>query len=436
MRFVRRGRGSDESPPVEPAPVTRVEPAKPRPVDPDPVEPDQPVVSARAESAPAATEPVGPVPEQAAAGAARVAAPVESAPAPPKPVAHDLSSVEAELAEADPDVTPDDALAIETESAHLVAVAEAAADATAVAAGDRVAAIQADARIGAPDADGEPAPVRPARGPVLSWPGSTAEAAGGLAAEDRPPALRFARLHLRSGQYALARAELEALAGRGRLDGPALLDLAEIRWRTGDLQGAGEAAKALVAGGSESPLALVIAAEAVAAAGRPGEARRLSSRALDVADAPLGELFAGMPRSTIWPAAPESETPAAAPRGRSTTTADTFRAPSTASEAFAGGRAALVRGDSTRAALLLSVAMRLAPEFAEDVLHSVAGRDDHPLLALVRGDALRLLGQEAEALEAFDRARGRASSAVSGSLRRGDPGLFDDDPALSGDQEA
>ena len=408
MRFLRWGRRSDESPQVEPAPVTRVVPAKPRTVDPDPVEPDQPVVSARAESAPAS----------------------------PEPVAHDLSPVEAELAEADPDVTPDDALAVKTESAHLVVVAEAAAGATAVTPGDRVAAAQADARIGAPDADGEPAPARPARGPVLLWPGSTAEAAGGLAAEDRPPALRFARLHLRSGQYALARAELEALAGRGRLDGPALLDLAEIRWRTGDLQGAGEAAKALLAGGSESPLALVIAAEAVTAAGRPGEARRLSSRALDVADAPLGELFAGMPRSTIWPAAPESETPAAAPRGRSTTTADTFRAPSTASEAFAGGRAALARGDSTRAALLLSVAMRLAPEFAEDVLHSVAGRDDHPLLALVRGDALRLLGQEAEALEAFDRARGRASSAASGSLRRGDPGLFDDDPALSGDEEA
>ena len=61
-------------------------------------------------------------------------------------------------------------------------------------------------------------------------------------ASGRPASLRLAALHLRTGQHALARAELEALAGRGRLDVPALLDLAEVRWRTGDLAGAGEAA--------------------------------------------------------------------------------------------------------------------------------------------------------------------------------------------------
>ena len=60
------------------------------------------------------------------------------------------------------------------------------------------------------------------------------------------------------------------------------LDLAEVRWRTGDLAGAGRGRQ----GGdrpraSRNPLAFVIAAEAVAALGRPAEARRLSRRALD-----------------------------------------------------------------------------------------------------------------------------------------------------------
>jgi len=107
--------------------------------------------------------------------------------------------------------------------------------------------------------------------------------------ERRAVALRLARLHLRLGSLGLARAELEALAGSGELDEPALLDLAEVRWRTGDLPGAGEAANAALSTGDESVLALVVAAEAAAAASRPAEARRLAGRALERC-APLGEL--------------------------------------------------------------------------------------------------------------------------------------------------
>ena len=249
-------------------------------------------------------------------------------------------------------------------------------------------------------------------------------------ADGRPAGLRLASLHLRTGQHALARAELEAFAGRGRLDEAALLDLAEVRWRMGDLSGAGDAANALLARGTEAPLALVIAAESVAAAGRPSEARRLSARALEVADGPLDPLFAGMPRAMIWPTTATPEPSAAAPRRRGRRAkGEAEGAPSTAAEAFAGGRAALAKGDSSRAALLLGVAMRLEPGFAEDVLRAVAGRDDQPLLALVRGDALRLLGREAEALGAFDRARGRSSATATGSDEPSGPGLFDDDPA-------
>lgn len=121
----------------------------------------------------------------------------------------------------------------------------------------------------------------------------------------RPADLRMARLHLRLGSLELARAELEAFAGAGALDADALLDLAEIRWRTGDVSGAGVAAQAYLGDGGDDALALVIAAEAAAAAGRPTDARRLAAQVLERGDVPLEGLFAGIPRSGIWPIEPD-----------------------------------------------------------------------------------------------------------------------------------
>lgn len=126
-----------------------------------------------------------------------------------------------------------------------------------------------------------------------------------LPARPRPTELRLARLHLRLGALELARAELEAAAGEAALDDEALLDLAEIRWRTGDLPGAGVAAQAYLSEGREDVLGLVIAAEAAGAAGHTLEARRLASRALEVLDTPLDGLFAGMPRGPFWPLEPD-----------------------------------------------------------------------------------------------------------------------------------
>ncbi len=247
--------------------------------------------------------------------------------------------------------------------------------------------------------------------------------------------LRLARLHLRMGQLQLARAQLEALAGRGELDEASLLDLAEARWRTGDLAGAGEAAGALLAHGREDGLALIIGAESVAALGRPGEARRMANRALAVTIGPLDAIFAGMPRNAIWPEDPvpstaDGDASAAAsaadhsaagsapdhaghpghvsrPRHALPTGEGEGPTSAAAAEAFAGGRAALARGDTGLATLRLGVAMRLDPEFAEGVLDAVGSWDRDPALALVAGDALRLLGRESEALAAFDRARDR-----------------------------
>lgn len=105
--------------------------------------------------------------------------------------------------------------------------------------------------------------------------------------DDRDPALDLATLHLRLGSLALARSELETFAGRGVLDATARIDLAEVRWRTGDLVGGGEVAREALAGGGEAVVALIVAAEAASALGRPSEARRLAGRALSLNGGPI-----------------------------------------------------------------------------------------------------------------------------------------------------
>ena len=118
----------------------------------------------------------------------------------------------------------------------------------------------------------------------------------------RPADLTLARVHLRLGCLALARAELETLAGRDELDDAGMVDLAEARWRTGDIAGAGEVAAAVLGDGDDGPLiTLVVAAEAALARGRPTEARRYSTRAMEDADGRIDDVFAGMPRGPVWP---------------------------------------------------------------------------------------------------------------------------------------
>lgn len=241
---------------------------------------------------------------------------------------------------------------------------------------------------------------------------------------DRPAELRLARLHLRTGVFALARAELETLAGDGALDEEALLDLAEIRWRTDDLTGAGEAAAAYLASGREALVALVIACEATAALGRPGEARRIAGRALELAGAPLDPLFAGITRSSVWPSeTAERAEPfiraqaVGAPIGSASATAGAAPAPAAPEAGVAAGidgsdampdpsaelaaaRAALASGDCTGAAIRLAVVLRFAPVLAPAVL-DIAAAEPGPAFDLVRGDALRLVGHEIQARRAY-----------------------------------
>ncbi len=118
----------------------------------------------------------------------------------------------------------------------------------------------------------------------------------------RPVDLVLAHVHLRLGSLALARAELETLADRDALDTAGLADLAEARWRMGDIDGAGEAATAALGEVEDGPLiALVVAAEAASHRGRPTDARRYATRAMAMADVTIDDAFAGMPRGHVWP---------------------------------------------------------------------------------------------------------------------------------------
>src|SRR4051794_17716111 len=246
--------------------------------------------------------------------------------------------------------------------------------------------------------------------------------------------LALARAHLRLGSLALARTELETLAGLGLLDAPGLVDLAEVRWRTGDLTGAGEAAVVALDAGADDPVALVIAAEAASADGRPSEARRLATLAMSRLRGRIDRVFAGMPRSAVWP--PDAAEPpptagtlfhrdtdddssvaalrrATAKAAATTAAAGSAAATATASakdgangttvagesaagpltlgfwdgdsgvpptgempdpdEAFHAGRGALVAGAVEEAAFRFSLALRFAPALAPAVLEAVDG---------------------------------------------------------------
>jgi tetratricopeptide (TPR) repeat protein len=253
--------------------------------------------------------------------------------------------------------------------------------------------------------------------------------------------LVLAHTHLRLGSLALARVELETMAGMGLLDTGGIVDLAEVRWRTGDLLGAGEAASAALHDDPDLPMALVISAEAAAALGRPTEARRLADKAIRAAGSQIDSIFAGMPRSGVWPAdvaeppptaptlfdrepepavtalagipglheRPVERKPVPAPAPTPLTLglweadqgADPVGIPTPEPAAeLEAGRAALVAGNVEEAALRFGIALRLAPALAPAVLEATDGARG-AALTLVRGDAYRLAGHDAEAQQAY-----------------------------------
>jgi len=286
----------------------------------------------------------------------------------------------------------------------------------------------------------------------------------------RAAPLALARMHLRLGSLALARAELEILAGEEALDPAGQVDLAEARWRTGNLTAAGAAASVALESGEEGPIALAIAAEAAAALGRPNEARRLANKALERVKGPIDGLFAGMPRSAVWPADADEPPPTAGtlfhqepapPANRRAGDTDpgvtaarasaadegqgpTGGAPLTLGfwDADGGGeiarndlldpageldaaRAALMAGSLDEAALRFALALRLAPALAPAILEATDGVPG-PAVSVIRGDAFRQVGLETEARRAYaaaswSGARDRRGRAGKVGRRRSSP---------------
>ena len=311
----------------------------------------------------------------------------------------------------------------------------------------------------------------------------------GPAPGDRATELLLARLHLRVGLLGLARAELETFAGTAELDLPGILDLAEVRWRTGDMRGAGEAAAAYLALAAraglepDGPVAYAIVAEAAAMRGHESEAVEAVAGTLAILRAGLGDdaavepaldrLFAGieprgpwpepdedvivppaMPRRLPWELPPGAAgvEPGGLPDAGVAVGPQEPVAPPPVADLLAAGRDALVAGDAGRAAVTLGLALRSDPGSAPAIIAAVkesgtiveagAGTGDvvgpvgavapdpgRASLAVVHGDALRAAGRDVEAAFAYDLAR---QLAAPGDEAATEPGI-DETPPPAGD---
>jgi len=294
--------------------------------------------------------------------------------------------------------------------------------------------------------------------PFVTWAAAASAAAAAAAtrafheatsAEDR----RLATLHLRLGALSLARAELEDLNRRADIDVAGLAELAEARWRGGDLPAAAEAAAAHVTNGGTRPIARVIAAEAAAAAGHPVEARVHVEALGHVSADVLEHLFSGMPRRAFWPSAPNAPLdleyvaaadPAGLPvppstmgrfdagsRAAAASAADeaemvalwdddepafvdraaerarrAIRPPAEPAEELARAREELgsgIAGEVTRGLARLALVLRQDPTLAPAILDALGPRREVGAL-LLRGDAFRILGRRLDAEAAYTKA--------------------------------
>jgi hypothetical protein len=258
----------------------------------------------------------------------------------------------------------------------------------------------------------------------------------------------------------LARAELETAHADAPLSPDELADLAEARWRMGDLAVAGDAAAAALAAGSRAATAWVIAVEADRVSGAlvalgAGERAVLEAATLDEFEGltreELDRIFAGMPRGNRWAPDAAAERGAALARGdegavdrgspgaglvegrQRTRTSDQlpFRESGATSlaglvsdpavELAAASQELAADGDAAAAARL-SLLLRAVPSAAAAVAELLE-TPTSPVLAVVRGDALRLAGR----LDEADRAWADAATGLSrSSAGPSEPGASDE----------
>lgn len=307
-------------------------------------------------------------------------------------------------------------------------------------------------------------------------------------------ARRLARLHLRTGMLRLARLELEQLAGAAALDTEGILDLAEVRWRTGDLRGAADAAGAWldeeatravptgadpdarrVADGKSTDrsaaLAHAVVAEGLAVRGRHDDAvlhvaaalDALSGRSGGTVEADLDGLFAGIPaRSDAWPTFGSSVVqdyleraparwaagrPAGRPAERTSgerpaaEVSEPALAPApgpaadetTADEIIATATERLRARDDTAAAVLFVLALRATPARAGEILQRAdAALAARPgaALLLARAEALQALGRTEAATIAYAVAGAHARRGEAAPSQALGPGATDPIDAL------
>ena len=244
--------------------------------------------------------------------------------------------------------------------------------------------------------------------------------------------------------YALARAELEALAGSDDLDRDGILDLAEVRWRSGDLAGASVAAAAWLEDGAdegaEGALAHVIGAEAAAARGAPDvAAAHVAAAAPGLGDrATLDAILAGIAARADWPweAATPPSPPAVVPEpplaaalsappggGTAPTPALALDAPVAPAAAQLARSGAALAGDAPeRAVVLLALALRADRAAAEAVLAALDAAEPGPAhaaaFAFVRAEALRAAGRHEESRIAYASAESLALAPVEAGAPR------------------
>ena len=247
--------------------------------------------------------------------------------------------------------------------------------------------------------------------------------------------LALARAQLDAGQPGLAEGTVRRRLAWLEADGVGADDeadalrtlLAESLWRQRRPAAARQALDAVRPSSPQRrlPIAMLVEAEALAAAGEHDRATGVMERVV----ASIGvdaafELRSGMAGRLAWPLPGELEAPppraARAPWGdRAQVVDDSDGALPVDDERIAVGRARLeearvayIAGQRGRGDAELSIAVRLDPTLAADgvaMLEPTLGGQPPRERLLLYGDLLRAAGREAEANEAYDRAAGQQS---------------------------
>ena len=246
-----------------------------------------------------------------------------------------------------------------------------------------------------------------------------------------PDELSLARAQIDAGQPGLAEGTVRRRLAWLEAEGVGLTDesdalrvlLAEALWRQQRPVAARQALDAVRSSSPQRrlPIAMVVEADALAAAGEGDRATGAMERVIDAVglDAVFA-LQAGMPGRLRWPLPAELSEPPPRPPTRPpwAPSAPTAIEPEPADdERVTAGRSRLeearvsyVAGNLGRGDRELSIAVRLDPGLAADgvaILEPTLGTQPVSERLLLYGDLLRAAGREVEANEAYDRAAGQ-----------------------------